>query len=141
MTTPVLDTHSTTQSSLHSSLHSIIRSANDHFESAFAQGDSAGLANLYTDNAMLLPTEADFVKGKKAIGDFWQAAMNMGVKGIKLDILEIEDHGDSAVDIGQYSLSGEGGQLLDQGKYLVLWKNEAGGWKLDRDMWNSSSAH
>jgi ketosteroid isomerase-like protein len=120
-------------------MHSILRAANDNFESAFAQGDSARLANFYTDNAMLLPTEADFVKGKKAIGDFWQGAMDMGVKGIKLEILEIEQHGDSAIDIGQYTLSGEDGLILDKGKYLVVWKNEGGSWKLDRDMWNSSS--
>ncbi|NRB39771.1 MAG: DUF4440 domain-containing protein [Pseudomonadales bacterium] len=123
------------------SLQSTLRSANDQFESAFARGDVASLANLYTDNAMLLPTESDFVKGKSAIGDFWQGAMNMGVKGIKLDILEVEDHGDSAVDIGEYTLSGENDQVLDKGKYLVLWKNEAGSWKLDRDMWNSNTSH
>lgn len=122
-------------------VHSAIRSANDNFESTFAQGDSTGLANFYTDNAMLLPTESDFVKGKQAIGEFWQGAMNMGVKGIKLDDLEIEENGDSVIDIGLYTLSGEGGQVLDKGKYLVVWKNEGGTWKLDRDMWNSSTAH
>ncbi|NRB39545.1 MAG: DUF4440 domain-containing protein [Pseudomonadales bacterium] len=124
-----------------SELQSTLRSANDHFESAFAKGNSAELANLYTDNAMLLPTESDFVKGKQAIGEFWQGAMNMGVKGIKLDILEIEDHGDSAVDIGEYTLSGADNQVLDKGKYLVVWKNEGGEWKLDRDMWNSNTTH
>ncbi|MFT5880927.1 MAG: hypothetical protein ACI86X_002066 [Moritella sp.] len=121
-------------------IHSTLRSANDNFEAAFAQGDSARLANFYTDNAMLLPTESDFVKGKKAISEFWQGAMDMGVKGIKLEILEIEQHGDSAIDIGQYTLSGEDDQILDKGKYLVVWKNEGGSWKLDRDMWNSSTA-
>ncbi len=122
-------------------MHSILRSANDNFESAFAQGDSARLANFYTDNAMLLPTEADFVKGKKAIGDFWQGAMDTGIKGIKLEILEVEQHGDSAIDIGLYTLRGEDDQILDEGKYLVVWKNEGGSRKLDRDMWNSSTAH
>lgn len=122
-------------------MHSILRSANDNFESAFAQGNSARLADFYTDNAMLLPTEADFVKGKKAIGDFWQGAMDMGVKGIKLEILEVEQHGDSAIDIGMYTLYGKDDQILDKGKYLVVWKNEGGNWKLDRDMWNSSTAH
>jgi hypothetical protein len=29
--------------------------------------------------------------------------------------------------------------MVDQGKYVVSWKKEEGVWKLDRDIWNTSS--
>jgi hypothetical protein len=37
-----------------------------------------------------------------------------------------------------YRLQGAGGQVLDMGKYVVIWKQEAGQGKLHRDIWNSS---
>jgi ketosteroid isomerase-like protein len=27
---------------------------------------------------------------------------------------------------------------MDRGKYIVVWKDEGGKWKLHRDIWNSS---
>ena len=43
-----------------------------------------------------------------------------------------------AVEIGQYTLGGADGTTIDQGKYLVVWKNDGGNWKLHRDIWNTS---
>ena len=119
-------------------LHAAIRTADDSFESTFGQGDAAGMADLYTDNGMLLPTGSDFVKGKQAIEAFWQGAMDMGIKNAKLDIVEVEQHGDTAIEVGQYTLSSADDQVMDAGKYVVIWKHEDGTWKLHRDIWNSS---
>jgi uncharacterized protein (TIGR02246 family) len=119
-------------------IQSDIRKADDAFESTFRQGDAAGIAELYTVDAMLLPPGSDFVKGKKAIQDFWKGVIDMGIREAKLDIVEVEHHGDAAIEVGQYKLSGDGGVLVDQGKYIVIWKQEDGQWKLHRDIWNSS---
>jgi ketosteroid isomerase-like protein len=35
-------------------------------------------------------------------------------------------------------LLGAGGTEADRGKYIVIWKNQGGLWKLHRDIWNSS---
>jgi len=51
---------------------------------------------------------------------------------------EVEDHGDTAIEVGKYTLKGEEGQVLDTGKYTVIWKQEEGQWKLHRDIFNSS---
>ena len=121
-------------------IHDVIRTANDNFESIFGRGDSAGMAELYTDNGILLPTGSDFVKGKQAIEAFWQGAMDMGIKNVKLDIVEVEQFGDTAIDMGQYTLMNQDDQVMDTGKYVVIWKHEDGTWKLHRDIWNSSLA-
>jgi uncharacterized protein (TIGR02246 family) len=121
-------------------IHAVIRTAADSFESTFKRGDAAGMADLYSANGMLLPTGSDFVKGKQAIEAFWQGAMDMGIKNAKLDIVEVEQHGDTAIDMGQYTLSNADGQVMDTGKYVVIWKHEDGTWKLHRDIWNSSLA-
>jgi uncharacterized protein (TIGR02246 family) len=119
-------------------IYEAIRTADDSFESIFGRGDAAGMADLYTDNGMLLPTGSDFVKGKQAIEAFWQGAMDMGIKNAKLDIVEVEQHGDTAIDMGQYTLSSADDQVMDTGKYVVIWKHEDDTWKLHRDIWNSS---
>jgi ketosteroid isomerase-like protein len=64
--------------------------------------------------------------------------MDMGIKTITLETVEAEMHGDTAIDIGKYTLSGEEGNIMDRGKYIVILKQEGGQWKLHRDIWTSS---
>ena len=65
--------------------------------------------------------------------------MGMRLQKAKLETVELEDHGTTAVEVGCYTLSG-GGQVMDSGKFIVIWKQEGGQWKLHRDSWNSSMA-
>jgi len=115
-----------------------IAAANQEFVAAFTRGDAAGIATLYTKDGQALPPNNEFVAGKQAIQAFWQGAMNMGIKAAKLETVEVEDRGDIAYEVGKYTLQGDGGQEIDTGKYVVVWKQEAGQWKLHRDIWNSS---
>ena len=62
----------------------------------------------------------------------------MGIKTARLDTVEAEEYGETAIEIGKYTLSGEAGKVMDRGKYVVIWKQEGGQWKLHRDIWNSS---
>jgi uncharacterized protein (TIGR02246 family) len=115
-----------------------IATAVGSFMAAVKRGDAAGLAALYTESGQVLPPNADFVKGKGAIQVFWQAVMDMGIKEAKIEIVEVEGHGDTAIEVSTFTLHGEGGQVLDRGKYIVIWKREGGQWKLHRDIFNSS---
>ena len=119
-------------------IRSDIRMADDVFEQTYGRGDAQGMADLYTEDGMLLPTGSDFVRGKEAIRNFWQGAMDMGIKDAKLDIVEVEHQGDTVIEMGQYTLKSADGAVMDQGKYVVIWKQEHGQWKLHRDIWNSN---
>lgn len=115
-----------------------ITKANGNFMATFGRGDAASMGALYTENGQLLPPNSDFVTGRAAIQGVWQSVMDMGIKGAKLETVELEGVGDTAVEVGVYTLSGEGGQVMDRGKFIVIWKEEGGQWKLHRDIWNSS---
>lgn len=117
-----------------------IAAANENFMAAWKRGDAAGLAALYTENGQVLPPNSDFVTGKEAIQAFWQAIIDMGIKGIKLKSVEVEGHGDTAIEVSEYTIHGEEGQELDKGKYIVIWKQKEGQWKLHRDIYNSNSS-
>ncbi len=119
-------------------VHDAIVAADETFMATFSRGDAAGIADLYTENGQFLPPNSDFVTGKQAIQATFQAFMDMGIKAIKLETIEVEGYGDTASEVGRYTLEGEGGQVLDQGKFIVIWKQEAGQWKLHRDIINTS---
>jgi uncharacterized protein (TIGR02246 family) len=115
-----------------------IVAANGNFMEAFNSGDAAGVAALYTAEGQLLPGNSDFVTGTQAIQEFWQGAMDMGINSVKLETIEVEGTGKTAYEVGKYQLFAEGNQMLDQGKYIVIWTQVNDQWKLHRDIWNTS---
>lgn len=119
-------------------VHKAIVSADETFMNTFIQGDAAGIAALYTENGQFLPPNGDFVMGRQAIQATFQAFMDSGIKAIKLETLEVEGYGDTATEVGRYTLEDAGGQVLDKGKFIVIWKQESGQWKLHRDIINTS---
>ena len=119
-------------------VRSEIEAANKIFEATVSRSDGPGLAALYTDNAQLLPAQSDFVTGTEAIGQFWQAAFDSGMKGVSLVTLEVENQGDTAYEVGKLEIQGADGKVLDRAKYVVIWKKEGGSWKLHRDIWTTS---
>jgi ketosteroid isomerase-like protein len=115
----------------------IIEAANKRFCEAFRRHDAAAIAALYTANARLLPPQSDFVEGTDAIRDFWDSVMDMGLDAVSVESVEVDDVGDTAVEVGRWELRA-GGSAVDHGKYIVVWKNDHGTWKLHRDVWNTS---
>ena len=113
---------------------------NATFMQRFGDGDAAGVAGLYTKDSVLLPPGSDPLAGRDAVEGFWKAAMGMGVAGIALETDDVEDAGEVAVETCRYVLSVGDGQEIDNGKYLVVWRQEGGEWSLHRDMWNTSRA-
>lgn len=114
-----------------------VESANREFMAAFKRGDAEAIAGLYTSEGQLLPANSDVVEGKGAIRTFWQGAFGLGLTDARLETVEVEPHGDTAIEVGRYELRA-GGALADRGKYLVVWKNADGAWKLHRDIWTTS---
>ena len=115
-----------------------IDAANKKFGEAVAAGNTAGVAGLYTDDAMVLPPNGETVSGRPAIEKLFQALVAAGIKEITLTAKEVEAHGDAATEIGMYSVKDGTGKEIDRGKYMVSWKKVQGQWKLHRDIWNSN---
>lgn len=115
-----------------------IAAANDKFMAAIAQQDAAAVAALYTKGGQVLPPNSDFVTGPEAIQGLWQAVLDMGIRRAVMEIVEVEDHGKTAIEVSTYTLYAEGDAVADKGKYIVIWKKKKGDWKLHRDIFNSS---
>ena len=115
-----------------------IAAANAEFMAGAEQQDAAALAALYTKGGQILPPNSDVVTGREAIQGFWQAVMDMGIRRAELEIVEVEDHGKTAIEVSRFTLYAEGDAVADRGKYIVVWKRKKGVWKLHRDIFNSS---
>jgi ketosteroid isomerase-like protein len=117
----------------------VLAAANQRFMTAFSRGDAAGLAALYSSDARLLPPGSPPISGAAGIEAFWRGAIDMGITAARLETEELELHGGRAIEGGRYTLEGEAG-TLDRGKYVVIWREEKGEWRLHRDIWNSNGA-
>jgi uncharacterized protein (TIGR02246 family) len=115
-----------------------IEAVNAQFVAAFGQGDSKGVAALYTTNGQLMPDGSDTIKGRAAIQKSMQGLIDSGVASASLTTLETFGSGSTATEVGVYEMRDKAGKAVDHGKYIVLWRRANGVWQLHRDIFNSS---
>lgn len=118
----------------------LIKANNKALGAAVAAGDAKAVGKMYTRNARLMPQNHPVCKGTKAITGFWQGAIDSGIRGATLKSQDVEQLGSTAIEVGAYTLSAADGAVLDKGKYVVVWKKDAGQWKLHHDIFNSDGA-
>ena len=119
-----------------------IEQTSRRFEQAFTGGDPASvMREVYTSDARVLPPDAEMVRGRDAVAQFWAAAtQQLGIQRVALEIVELHPMGgDQAYEIGRARLTLGGGQQVTA-KYVVIWKQEDGRWKLQVDIWNMNPA-
>ena len=115
-----------------------IESANARFSAAAAEGDGAALAALYSPEGQVMPAGSDPIRGTAAIQKFWQGALDSGIAAIGLQTIEVFGHGPTATEVGEYELRDKAGKSLDHGKYIVVWQQADGQWRLLRDMFSTN---
>ncbi len=93
---------------------------------AFKDGDASAIAALYTRDGQVLPPNSDFVSGTQAIQALWQAHFDRGIHEAKLESLEIEPCGDTAVEVSEFTLHAATGRVLEEENHVVIWKRETG---------------
>jgi uncharacterized protein (TIGR02246 family) len=120
-------------------LKSDIDAANQKFGAAYAKGDAAAIARLYTPHAQAFPPGGDIATGRTEIEHVWAGAIQSGMKITGLQTLSVEQYGNAAREIGRFTAEAPDAQKqmtkLD-GKYVVVWKRVNGTWMLDSDIWN-----
>lgn len=113
-----------------------IEAVNARFESYVSQQQWDSLMTLYTDDAILMPPGAPMAEGR-AIRDGFAEMGESGVSRMDLETVDVAGAGDMAYEVGRYTIEGPSGMHIDEGKYLVVWMNVDGEWRLHRDAFNS----
>jgi ketosteroid isomerase-like protein len=107
------------------------------------QGDVASVVALYTENAIQLPPNRKITRGRQQIGESSKEAVQEGFENAILTEREVSISGDVAYECGSYTekFHLKGKEPLEiSGKYLIVFKRTADGWKIDRELWNTQTA-
>ncbi len=119
-------------------IRATIEAEGQRFTAELKKGDAAALAAMYATDAKAFPPNGDIAEGRVAIRKVWQDAIDAGMRDLSFTVLEVERKGNIVYEVGKYSLRGADGKEVDAGKYIVIWKQEGGKWRLFLDIWNSS---
>ena len=116
---------------------SFIDSVNTKFSQQLRDGDSVTLASNYWPDAELLLSNSEPIKGKDILSA-WGATIRMGIKDMTFTTTDITGDANFLIETGTYEMNDGNKILIDRGKYVVVWKQQNGEWKLYRDIGNSS---
>jgi ketosteroid isomerase-like protein len=107
----------------------------------YANADADGMANLYAEDALLMPPGAPAVTGRPGIRTFLgDDAAKSKAAGISLkngSVTGMGVAGDTGWISGTYSVVDASGATIDSGSYLSVHRRTNGAWLYIRDIWNS----
>jgi uncharacterized protein (TIGR02246 family) len=115
-----------------------IAASNARYHQAFAKHDSSIFINSYAEDACLLPPGMTTVCGKSEIAKFFTEGYKMGIRGGKLVTLKLYGDGEYVTEEGYGQIFDKNGAVMDEAKYIVIWKKTKQGWKMYRDIFNSN---
>jgi ketosteroid isomerase-like protein len=105
---------------------------------AITTPDSAGMLYHFCKDGKIFPPNAAPVEGQVAIAAFISNVMKYGIKQYKDETTALYGNGDNLVEEGKYVMGDNKGNLLDSGKYVAIWRQEDGDWKIYSDIYNSN---
>ncbi len=110
---------------------------NKTYSNRFMTNDTAFYNDRYCKEAEVYSPGVPAVKGRDAIREFFYS--NGANKEAKIDLPPGNFYGDEdlVVEEGSYDFPDGKGGSVDKGKFIALWKQEDGKWKLFREIWNS----
>lgn len=110
------------------------------FEAAASRGDAAAVAALYTEDALVMPSNTPAVKGRAAIQEFFKGMFAQGARNVKFGQVAAVGSGSNGYEVGTYDfdIGPASAPVHDKGKYIVGLRRAADGrWLIAHDIFNS----
>jgi ketosteroid isomerase-like protein len=95
------------------------------------------LASHYWPDAEMLFAHSEPIKGNEILGA-WGEMTRSGIKNFSFSTTDIKGDADFIIETGNYEMKDDKNTLVDRGKYIVIWQQRDGVWKLYRDIGNTS---
>jgi ketosteroid isomerase-like protein len=129
----------TTNSGLEEAKAAIAKS-NDIYFQAFVKNDSSIFIDRYAKDCCIMGPNAPALCGEKAPLDFFKMAYDQfGLRNGKFITQDVFGDGvEYVTEVGLWQSFDANNVLMDDGKFLVLWKKTPDGWKMFRDSFSSN---
>jgi ketosteroid isomerase-like protein len=110
----------------------VIDSLDKKFAQHYYNGDSAAIYNMYAKGANFA-----CMQGNEILLS-WGRQIRNSIKNDTRNLIfttnSLSTDSEFLVEVGAYEFKDSKGNSKEKGKYLVVWKQEEGNWKLYRDM-------
>ena len=116
-----------------------IATGNDSFANAMIRHDSAAIVNHFTSDGKIWAPNMKPVEGRDAVAAFTSQVIKWGVGAFRDSTIAVYGNQDHVVEEGKYFIGDGKGNTMDIGKYVCVWHNENGAWKIYLDIWNSDN--
>ncbi len=114
-----------------------IIAANQTYGQRFLVYDTLFYKSKYTADAVIYPVQHPIIEGRDSIGKYYYDGGKNKKLQILITALNITGTADLIVEEGMYDFPDDKGGSFDKGKFIALWKQEEGMWKLWREIWNT----
>ena len=121
-----------------SAARAIIEGQNARFTKAHVAGDVATIDAMFTRDAKSFPPGAEPAIGPAALHTLTVEYLKAGIKSFSEQTTDLYGNGELLVDQGEYIVTYGPENTVERGKYLNVWKQEDGEWKIHANMWNAS---
>lgn len=106
------------------------------WEEAMNAADVEAVVALYSEDARLMPPNAETGQGHDAVRAAFGEMIDAGLS-VDLETTEAMAAGNLGTRIGTYVLTSADGVEVDHGKYIETWEKVEGEWVITNDIWNS----
>ena len=116
-----------------------IASQTHAFTKAHITKDTAFLNNIFTKDARIFPPNSEVVSGRKSIAKLNEDWVNYGIYEFREVSVSFYGNREYLIDEGNYYLKYGPQNTVDSGKYVNIWKQVKGEWKLYSNIWNTNA--
>ncbi len=113
---------------------------NESYNQRFMTNDTAYYISRYCKDAQVYSPGVPAVVGRDSIINFFYQNGTNKEATIELPARNIYGNEELIVEEGTYNFPDGKGGSFDKGKFIALWKQEDGVWKLFREIWNTDTA-
>ena len=116
----------------------LIQKKTDQFTEAHITKDTAFLNSCFAKDARVFPPNSKIVEGHKDIALLNSDWVSYGIIEFKEESTAFYGNNSYVIDEGNYYLRYGEEEVIDEGKYINIWKNIDGEWKLYSNIWNTN---
>jgi ketosteroid isomerase-like protein len=117
-----------------------IAESNAIYFQAFVKGDPSIFINRYAEDCCIMPPDSPSLCGPDAALEFFKIAYDLiGLRNGKFITTQVYGLSEEFVtEEGLWQSFDANNVMIDDGKFLVLWKKTPKGWKMFRDSFSSN---